>query len=112
VLATVLAGCDTGGTNEPTSTVAVGAGAAPPAATAKPNTIHGHFRGTAIGRDQTYHAEALLTVDGEIRLYVGGPGSVAFIEGHERRYSTNPIARGVTPQKIGARHRFFRDGDE
>jgi len=36
--------------------------------------VHGHYRGTVIiGDDQIYHAEAILTIDGTMRLYVGGP---------------------------------------
>ncbi|MEX2123060.1 MAG: hypothetical protein WD795_04140 [Woeseia sp.] len=45
---------------------------------------HGHFRGTAALGDATYHADALLTADGEFRLYVGGlldspPGGMGFV---------------------------------
>lgn len=69
LLAQVLAGCD-------------GVTATPPPVNTPPTSRnpppfdgpsgHGHFRGTATIGDDLYHAEALLTVDGELRLFVGG----------------------------------------
>jgi hypothetical protein len=34
---------------------------------------HGHFRGTATIGDGKFHAEALVTIDHQIRIFVGGP---------------------------------------
>jgi hypothetical protein len=51
----------------------------PVAPTAPATRVHGHYRGTAALGDDTYqyHAEALIAVDGVVRLYVGGPVSVS-----------------------------------
>ena len=72
MLVRVLAACDGSAT--------VGSSGSPPAPllsipaiTSK--SLHGHFRGAAaIGEEAyQYHAEALITVDGEVRLYIAGP---------------------------------------
>jgi hypothetical protein len=42
---------------------------------------HGHYRGLAAIDGQSYHAEAVLTVDGEFRLFVGGAVSGNVVTG-------------------------------
>jgi hypothetical protein len=70
LLAQVLAGCD-----GVTATPPADNPPPPPASGDSPPfdgpSGHGHFRGTATIGDDLYHAEALLTVDGELRLFVG-----------------------------------------
>ncbi len=72
MLVCVLAACDGSATVDSS-----GSPPAPllsiPAITSK--SLHGHFRGAAaIGEEAyQYHAEALITVDGEVRLYIAGP---------------------------------------
>jgi hypothetical protein len=41
-----------------------------------PDALHGHFRGAAAvdGPEFSHYVEGLLTVDGEVRLHMGGPG--------------------------------------
>jgi hypothetical protein len=47
---------------------------APPAEAAESEIVgHGHFRGTITIGGQSYHAEALLTVDDSARIYIGAP---------------------------------------
>ena len=46
---------------------------APPAQQTSTNRLDGHFSGLAELPDGTHHVEALITVDGAVRLYVGGP---------------------------------------
>jgi hypothetical protein len=36
---------------------------------------HGHFLGEITAAGSTYYAEALITVDGEMRVYIGGPAN-------------------------------------
>jgi hypothetical protein len=71
LLAQLLAGCD-GGTATPPAD-----NPPPPPSSGDPPPFdgpsgHGHFRGAAAIGDDLHHAEALLTVDGELRLFVGG----------------------------------------
>jgi hypothetical protein len=51
--------------------------APPPTAAVPPPTIHTHgrFIGTVTIGDTRYFGDALVTMDGAIRLFVGGPGS-------------------------------------
>lgn len=76
LLAQILAGCG-GATDAPPRPVTPSPTSGDPPRFDGP-TGHGHFRGTAAIGDDLYHAEALLTVDGQFRLFVGGllnPGS-------------------------------------
>jgi hypothetical protein len=61
----VLASCDTGGDDTATAPLP---DPPPVAATIE----HGHYRGLAAIDGQSYHAEGVLTVDGDFRLFVGG----------------------------------------
>lgn len=64
-----LAGCDNGVGREN----AVPSTGSPPTPASFATAGHGHFRGTATIRNESYIAEALLTVDGAIRIAVLGP---------------------------------------
>jgi len=82
-LALGLAGCNHGDNSSPPLTTPglppLTTPASQPSAASYP---HGHYRGTAAVGDGVYqyHAEAILTVDGELRLYIGGPTDVTDIE--------------------------------
>jgi hypothetical protein len=82
-LALGLAGCNHADNSSPPVATSVSPPVAPASQpTAPPSYPHGYFRGTAAVGDGTYqyHAEAILTVDGELRLYVGGPTDVTDIQ--------------------------------
>ena len=64
----LLASCNSGGDNSSAVPLPDPPPPPPVAATIK----HGHYRGLAAIDGQSYHAEAVLTVDGEFRLFVGG----------------------------------------
>lgn len=69
LLVQILAGCGSGTSGAPSS------GTPPPSTSPPPPTIansgHGHFRGTATVGSELHHAEAILTIDGEYRIYIG-----------------------------------------
>lgn len=68
LFAQVLAGCDSGGGDPPTAPLPD----PPPPTPVAAEIEHGHYRGVSTIDGQSYHAEAVLTVEGEFRLYVGG----------------------------------------
>jgi len=70
LFAYALAGCG-GGENTGSRSAAL----PPPAALPRPAAEgwHGHFIGTVTIGDRARYGDALLTVDGLIRLYIGGP---------------------------------------
>lgn len=67
--ACVLAGCG-GGSGDAPTLPDPDPPLPPPAAAV---IQHGHYRGLSTIDGQSYHAEAVLTVDGDFRLFVGGP---------------------------------------
>jgi len=73
VLSICLAACGGGdpGNQARGSAPAEPATTAPPAALSEPG--HGHFLGEITVGDEKYYSEALLTIDGEVRIYVGSP---------------------------------------
>jgi len=78
VLSTLaLAGCGGNGSNE--NSLTPSAGPVPPPTELPPatsgNAVHGRYVGTVTIEDQDYFGDALLSVDGDLRLYVGGPYS-------------------------------------
>lgn len=89
LLAQALSGCGNGG-REATGVATISTGpASPPSAAPPPEpspsaaASHGRYVGTVTIGDTDYFGDALLTEDGVIRLYVGGPGtSSGAIQGH------------------------------
>jgi hypothetical protein len=81
-LALGLSGCHNGDTSSPAPATPAPVPSPNPSQPSVSSYPHGHFRGTAAVGDKIYqyHAEAILTVDGELRLYVGGPTDVTDIE--------------------------------
>ena len=73
--ACAIEGCGGSGHDSPASTTS----AIPPVATPPPlrpapkHQLHGHFSGAGQLPDGTHYVEVLATVDGIIRLYIGGP---------------------------------------
>ena len=70
----LLAGCGGGSQPDPALTAASPPPTGAPSDTPSAHT-HGRFIGTAKIGDTTYFADALITVDGAVRLFVGGPGT-------------------------------------
>lgn len=81
LFAAVIEGCD-GGTYQftglPDSPLIAESNRRPPPSLAA-HPLHGHFLGVAQLRDTEYYAEALLTVDGAVQIYVAGPVSSALV---------------------------------
>lgn len=75
ICAQVLVGCGDGSGRSPNDMVAHPPNSPPEAMPAAPPIEgHGRFIGTVTIQDVNYFGDALLTEDGELRLYVGGPG--------------------------------------
>jgi hypothetical protein len=84
VLMISLSGCG-GGSTERQALVASRPAAtvlpAEPAESSFSQDGHGHFIGEVTISDEKHYAEALLTVDGAVRVYVGGPADAAMSSG-------------------------------
>lgn len=85
-LVQLLAACDGNDVQQAAAPASTGGLQTVPAPSAPlplplPATMHGHFRGAAaIGEPVfRYYVEGLLTIDGEVRLYIGGPGDVSSV---------------------------------
>jgi len=102
LLAQALAACGGGGSDAgpvSPSAATTPAVAAPPPAAAPPTVPpasamarHGRFVGTVTIGETVYFGDALLTVDGAIRLYVGGPYAPSgVIQGRTREGSAQVV---------------------
>lgn len=112
LLAVVVTGCGGGGsaaTSIATAPLPAATSAPPIVASPSAPSWGGHFVGSVRIADAYYFADALLTVDGSVRLYIGGPvaasGMPGTLQSKTARYSQfvgNVEVRGNEANGVGA----------